>query len=60
MALHISVGVGFEEKIALRSPPGSLYTVRVVLWMGMNGEELIPYLARLDSVPCKTSRNNNE
>jgi len=39
MALQMSVGVGFEKKMALRSPPSPPYAVRVAVWMGMSGEE---------------------
>jgi len=34
MALQMSVGVGFEKKMALRSPPGPPYAARVAVWMG--------------------------
>jgi len=39
MALQMSVDVGFEKKMALRSPPGPPYAARVAVWMGMSGEE---------------------
>ena len=31
---HMSVGVCFEKKMALRSPPGPPYAARVSVWMG--------------------------
>ena len=39
MALQMSVGVGFEKKMALRSPPGPPYAAHVAVWMGMSGEK---------------------
>jgi len=39
MALQMRVGVGFEKKMALRSPPGPPYAARVAMWMGISGEE---------------------
>ena len=49
MALQMSVGVGFEKKMALRSPPGTPYAARVAVWMGMSGEEQLHWYV----VVCK-------
>jgi len=39
MALQMSVRVGFENKMALRSPPSPPYAAHVAVWMVMIGEE---------------------